>query len=135
MNYQIDKFDLVVEQMEALVVSLDRDMSSIKRVWVVAEIGKALLTCPVFFRMAMGLREDGVQKLAQQKPLMETVEMCEATSPADRERIVAQIQAMPGGTVAYDDFINTMLDISFGSCHSLPKQKAKERTRLETFRV
>ena len=39
--YEIDLFDRVVDGMDALVVSLDGEMNSIKRIWVVAEIGKA----------------------------------------------------------------------------------------------
>ena len=72
--------------MDALVVSLDEEMASIKRVWVVAEIGQAIQCTTVDFRLAMGLAASIKEKLHEGAPLMDSVEVCEATSDEDRQR-------------------------------------------------
>ena len=72
--------------MDALVVSLDEEMASIKRVWVVAEIGQAIQCTTVDFRLAMGLAASIKEKLHEGAPLMDSVEVCEATSNEDRQR-------------------------------------------------
>ena len=48
-EYEIDKFDDVVQMMDGgLVVSLDSELATLKRVWVVAEIAEVPLAACIF---------------------------------------------------------------------------------------
>merc|ERR1712226_994123 len=96
-------------------------MATIKRVWVVAEIGQGITSTTIFFRLTLGLSQDTMQKLQGGANLMNSVEECEATSDDDRERILGSIKAMNGGIVSYDEFINCMLELQFGVSSRLPK--------------
>ena len=63
-DYQIDKFDDVVQLMRGgLVVSLDPSLEALNRIWVVAEVGQAMKSQRTCFRIAMGLSEDATGKL------------------------------------------------------------------------
>ena len=74
-RYEIDLFDHVFVKLEALVVSLDSTLESIKRVWVVAEIGKAMQVGTVLFRLCNGLAREAIEKLGAHKELMPSVAM------------------------------------------------------------
>jgi uncharacterized ParB-like nuclease family protein len=132
-EYEIDKFDMVVQLIKALVVSLDPDMDTIKRVWVVAEIGQAVQTIPVFFRLALGLSQTTMTNVRENKVLMPTVERCDATSKDDKMRILEKIRGMEGGIDSYDTFINCMLEVQFGRCtrlHQLSGQGGNAMAKL-----
>ena len=45
--FEIDKFDEVVGQMEELVISLDSQLETLERVWVLAEIEQAIKSIPI----------------------------------------------------------------------------------------
>eukprot|EP00930_Biecheleria_cincta_P001666 TRINITY_DN10279_c0_g1_i3.p1 TRINITY_DN10279_c0_g1~~TRINITY_DN10279_c0_g1_i3.p1 ORF type:complete len:691 (+),score=162.73 TRINITY_DN10279_c0_g1_i3:91-2073(+) len=124
-SHEIDLFDFVVGFVDALVVCLDPNLEAIRRVWCVAEVGRALKAGTVYFRLAQGLAADLVEKLWQGEDLLETVERCEATSDADRERILKNIQELPGGVAAYDAFVNRLLELSLGVGRKLRELNGK----------
>ena len=114
-GHEIDLFHYVVGLVDALIVSLDPSLVAIRRVWCVAEIGKALMAGTVYFRLAEGLAAELAAKLWDGIDLLETVEKCDATSPADRDAILKEIRALDGGVKAYDSFVNRVLELSLGS--------------------
>eukprot|EP00930_Biecheleria_cincta_P001667 TRINITY_DN10279_c0_g1_i4.p1 TRINITY_DN10279_c0_g1~~TRINITY_DN10279_c0_g1_i4.p1 ORF type:complete len:709 (+),score=164.47 TRINITY_DN10279_c0_g1_i4:91-2127(+) len=124
-SHEIDLFDFVVGFVDALVVCLDPKLEAIRRVWCVAEVGRALKAGTVYFRLAQGLAADLVEKLWQGEDLLETVEKCQATSDADRERILKNIQELPGGVAAYDAFVNRLLVLSLGNARKLHELNGK----------
>eukprot|EP00930_Biecheleria_cincta_P074058 TRINITY_DN6128_c0_g3_i1.p1 TRINITY_DN6128_c0_g3~~TRINITY_DN6128_c0_g3_i1.p1 ORF type:complete len:668 (+),score=143.39 TRINITY_DN6128_c0_g3_i1:38-2041(+) len=113
-NHEIDLFHFVVGLVDALVVCLDPSLVAIRRVWCVAEIGKALKAGTVYFRFAQGLANDLTDKLWNGDDLLESVGACDATNPADKEMILKDILALDGGIDAYDAFVNRLLELSLG---------------------
>ena len=68
-EYEIDKFDDVVKLMDGgLVVSLDPNLETLKRVWVVAEIGEAMKTKPVQFGLFDNLAPGPMENLRSGNP-------------------------------------------------------------------
>merc|ERR1712216_30306 len=103
--------------MQALVVSLDQGLETLLRLWVVAEIGEASATMPIFFRMIMQISKDIQQSLLKEKRVMQSVTNCHVTDPADKERILGELKNA-GGIEAYDQFVNSMIEFRFGFFHT-----------------
>lgn len=119
-EYEIDKFDEVVKLMNGgIVVSLDPELDSVKRVWVVAEVGEAMTDQPVQFQFAEGLAEEPMEKLRRREPVVPEVSRCEFTAQADYDMILERINAKPGGQDAFNDFVWTMVELQLGFCHRL----------------
>jgi hypothetical protein len=114
----MDKFHLVMEKMTGgLAVALDPGLATAGRVWVVSEVGKTLeLKKPVRFYMAgrvdAKVLEDGVE--------IASVRDCQASMPADKDRILRQIEDGVG-IAAYDELVArtmrpVLLNLSLASC-------------------
>ena len=82
--------------MDGLVVSLDPDLDTLKRVWVVAEIAEAMKEKPVHFRLAGSLGYKPMQNLRQGEPLLPHVQDCESTSPDDKAAILKKVDDIDG---------------------------------------
>ena len=93
-KFEVDKFDDVVKLMKGgLVVSLDPELQTLKRVWVVAEIGEAMKEKHVQFRCARGLASGPMENLRKKKPVLPPVKDCDYTSKDDCDMI-----GMPSGS-------------------------------------
>lgn len=118
-DYEIDKFDDVVSLMDGLVVSLDPDLMTLTRIWVVAEIGQALANKkPIQFRMTRGLAPEPLWKLQNGEPLLPPVGQCHASCEKDKQMILAKIDGTVGQDL-FDEFVWCMVEISFGRCWRL----------------
>jgi hypothetical protein len=104
-QYEIDKFDLVVAEMDALVVSLDKSLQTIDRIWVQSEIGRALgqRTKPVRFRNVHRFDDEKIDLLRKGEALMLSVKSAKYSSYLDKEEILKQIQKYQT-TEEYDQF-------------------------------
>lgn len=133
--YEIDKFAFVVGRVKELVVSVDEDFATLSRVWVVSEIATAMERMPVRFRLASSyLPWENFKMLEEGKPLFPLVEDCDATSLDDKKRILDDIRRKKGGIDAFNDFVQTAVEINFGRFHrlkslSLDAQHALQRIK------
>lgn len=94
---EVNKFGDVMRLMDCLVVSLDRDLVTLSRVWCIAEIGMALQQGKdIKFNLAgFGLSNKCKHKLLAQgiASVLRNVEDCEATNESDRAMILSSIEA------------------------------------------
>jgi len=136
---EIDKFSLVLAEMEEVVVALDGTFSAFTRMWCVSEIAEASQKVPVVFRMSKNDLTEVVpqvrmnQDLAREKKppiranalvrssavLMDSVEFCEVTGSFDRDRILGEVHQVDGGTAEYDVFVNSVILMHFGNFEAL----------------
>jgi hypothetical protein len=100
--------------MEGLVVSLDPDLDTLKRVWVVAEVGEAMQILPIVLRCVLGLDDIATDKLKRGEEVLPPVAGCQYTAEEDFRRIIAKIDGLDGGQQAFNQFVWCMVDLGFG---------------------
>eukprot|EP00931_Biecheleriopsis_adriatica_P074873 TRINITY_DN48850_c0_g1_i1.p1 TRINITY_DN48850_c0_g1~~TRINITY_DN48850_c0_g1_i1.p1 ORF type:complete len:1144 (+),score=213.35 TRINITY_DN48850_c0_g1_i1:54-3485(+) len=87
---EMDKFDIVMERMSnGLAVALDPMLKTLVRVWVVSEIGKSLETSKTIQYLLPGQLDESIR--SGDLPRI-SIQDCQATLPADRSRIMTQIE-------------------------------------------
>jgi hypothetical protein len=118
-DYEIDKFADVVTRMESLVVSLDPDLTTLERIWVVSEIAEAMQAKPVNFRICSDLSGHCIHKLVNGKPLVTELAKCKATSETDRQRILLEVEQKHASHEIFDNFLFACTDVRFGRFHRL----------------
>uniref|UniRef100_A0A7S2P6Y7 Uncharacterized protein n=1 Tax=Zooxanthella nutricula TaxID=1333877 RepID=A0A7S2P6Y7_9DINO len=100
------------------MVSLDKERLALTRLWCVAEIAQAAKTQPVLFQVAE-LTYEARQALYTGGRLVKPVAECVASNDADRNRILGQIRDADGGERAFDELINTLVEMRFGVLRGL----------------
>mmetsp|Transcript_56062 Transcript_56062/g.156188 ORF Transcript_56062/g.156188 Transcript_56062/m.156188 type:complete len:571 (-) Transcript_56062:427-2139(-) len=109
--FELDKFEQVVKRMRGQVVSVDSDLATLTRIWVVAEINEARKSLPVVvFRAAYDLGSQAQAKLLQGEPVIPPVAQCEASDPEDKRMILDSIPSQAD----FDDFVWSYVEVCFG---------------------
>lgn len=120
-DYQIDKFDLVILKMEAVVVSLDTELKAVRRLWVIAEIAEAAKDIPVFFRQVGGMGAEPAERLWKGEPLAPAARDGEALCEQDRARVLEKVASSGGSEAAADALVRSTLELSFGRASMLAR--------------
>ena len=118
-GYELDVLPDLAPRMGGLMMSLDPGLAALSRLWVQREVSEAHRGVPLSFRAAMGLDPAAVARMQAGTLQLPEAEACETTTPEDRRRILAEIGAMPGGRVAFQEFVRCLVELTFGLCQGV----------------
>ena len=106
---------------EKVVVSLDPELETLKRIWIVKEIGEAVEAKQIVFRCIFGLSSKVMAKLKQGEDVVPPVADCEVTDPKEKRPVLQKIDASEGGQASFNAFVRCMVELSFGVLRRLPE--------------
>ena len=144
-DFEMDKFSCVANEMDGLVVSLDDDLETLTRVWVLREIwqvtakprsvgsgesSKSVRSGAVQFRTLAELTKR-VNMEMEAGNCIPVLEKCQASDEADKERILKEIDDSPGGRRAFQTLLRCTVELSFGKCSALTD--CSDLTRTLTY--
>jgi hypothetical protein len=134
-SFEIHKFDQVMHDTESLVVSLDPELHSFTRIWVVTELVEALKRSkPVCFRLALGLSKAVISKLKAGLPLTPPVDKCTSAIQDDRDYILQQSEHALQNPDAFNQLVWSMTELCLGVTSRLPKALEYVQVTLQNLR-
>lgn len=130
-DHEIDLFEQVMAGVPQQVVSLDPDITTLDRIWVVSELAEALMHGKtVHFRMTESGSDSLASRIRSKGRLFPSVRNCKATSEHDKRHILQRIEGKVGYE-RFDNFVQVAVDLSFGRLDSLQAVTASELPTLK----
>ena len=72
-----------------------------------------------------------IKRMQQAQPVVKPVKECQYSSKEDYDRIMHKIGLIAGGHRAFDDFVECIVDLSFGICKRLGTASEAAKQKLE----